>query len=66
MKNIKKLRTEQVNIRNVATIYDNLYFIKQTLLDKKLNKNNIIELDSKNCHVEQLIIETEISNREET
>ena len=60
------MRTEQVNIRNVATIYDNLYFIKQTLLDKKLNKNNIIELDSKNCHVEQQIIETVISNREET
>jgi len=46
--------------------YDNLYFTKQTLVDRKLNKNNNIELDSENCHVGQLIIETVISNREET
>jgi len=36
------------------------------LVDKKLSKNNNIELDSENCHVEQLIIETVKSNREET
>jgi len=47
-------------------MFDNLYFTKQTLVDKKLNKNNNIELDSENCHVEQLIIETVISNGEET
>jgi len=46
--------------------YDDLHFTKQTLVDKKINKNNNIELDSENCHVEQLIIETVISNREET
>jgi len=41
------------------------------LVDKKTNKktnkkNNNIELDTKNCHVEQLSIETATSNREET
>jgi len=45
---------------------DNLYFTKQTLVDKKIKtkKNNNIELDSENCHVEQPTIETAISNRE--
>jgi len=46
--------------------YDNLYFTKQTFVDKKQTKNNNIELDSKNCHVEQLSIDTATSNREET
>ena len=62
---IEKSRSERLRSSS-ASNYDNLYFTKQTLVDKKLNKNNNIELDSENCHVEQLIIETVILNREET
>jgi len=44
---------------------DNLYFTKQTLVDtKKTNKKNEnIELNSQNCHVEQTAIETATSDR---
>jgi len=35
------------------------------LVDKKLNKNNNIELDSQNCHAEQLIIGPRDSNIEQ-
>ena len=50
---------------------DNLYFTKQTLVDthkkqKTSKKNNNIELNSQNYHVEQTAIETAISDREKT
>jgi len=31
--------------------YDNFYFTKQILVDKKLNRNNNIELDSENTPI---------------
>jgi len=46
---VRKNIVKKCKLWGRITTYDNLYFTRQTLVDKKLNKkNNNIELDSKN------------------